>query len=85
MLKDYFVYIKEDLIQLKQNWLAIREYKQNFDTHIIYFFSLGELNRMWIFINWLDDQIKFILKAYSFNNFSEAYKLAINFEAQNKT
>jgi len=70
MLKDYFVHMKKELIQLKQNWLAIREYNQNFDMHIIYFSSLRELNGMCIFINWLDDHIKFIVKAYSPKNFS---------------
>jgi hypothetical protein len=65
--------------------MAIMEYKQKFDAHIIYFSSLGKFDRMCIFMNGLDDHIKFTVKAYSPKTIFRAYRLAINFETRNKT
>jgi len=53
MLGDYSTHMNEELIQLKQNQMVIVEYKRKFDTHIIYFFSLGELDRVCIFRKWV--------------------------------
>jgi hypothetical protein len=74
MLGDYYAHMKEELIQLKQNWMVIMEYEQKFDTHIIFFVSLGELDRVCIFVNGLDNHIKFMVKAYSPKIFFKAYK-----------
>jgi len=75
MLKDYSTRMKEELIQLKQNWMAIIDYKWKFNAQIIYFLSIGELDRVWIFVNRLDDHIKFMVKAYNPKTLSKAYKL----------
>jgi hypothetical protein len=72
MSKDYFAHMKEELIQLKQNWVAIVEYKRKFDAHIVYFSSLGELDKVYIFVNGLDNHIKFMVKAYSPKSLYEA-------------
>jgi hypothetical protein len=64
--------------------MAIIEYKQKFNGQIIYFLSLGELDRVWIFVNGLDDHIKFMVKAYNPKTLFEAYRVAINFESWNK-
>jgi len=74
MLEDYFAHMKEELIQLKQNWMAIVEYKWKFDVHIIYFFSLGELDRVCIFVNGLNNHIKFMVKASNPKTLSKAYR-----------
>ncbi len=39
---------------------------------------------MCIFVNGLDDHIKFMVKAYNPKTLSEAYRVAINFETWNK-
>jgi len=38
MLKGYSNHMKEELIKLKQSWMAITEYKWKFNIQIIYFF-----------------------------------------------
>jgi len=84
MLKDYSTHMKEELIQLNQNWMAITEYKWKFNIQIIYFLSLWELNKVCIFVNGMDDHIKFMVKAYNPKTFFEPYNVAINFETWNK-
>lgn len=64
--------------------MAITKYKWKFNTQIIYFLFLGEWDKVCIFVNGLDDHIKFIIKAYNPKTLSEAYKVAINFESWNK-
>lgn len=54
--------------------MVIMEYKWKFDTHIIYFFSLWELDRVCIFVNGLDNHIRFMVKAYSFKIPFKAYR-----------
>jgi len=54
--------------------MVIVEYKRKFDTHIILFFSLWELDRVCIFVNGLDNHIKFMLKTYSPKIPFKAYK-----------
>jgi hypothetical protein len=80
MSKDYSTRMKEKLIQLKQNWMAIIEYKRKFNAQIIYFPSLGELDKVCIFVNGLDYHITFMVKAYNPKTISKAYRVAIHFE-----
>jgi hypothetical protein len=54
--------------------MAIMEYKQKFDVHIILFFFLGELDKVCIFVNGLDNHIKFMVKAYNPKTLSKAYR-----------
>jgi hypothetical protein len=51
----------------------ITKYKQKFEGHIIYFPSLGELDKVSIFVNGLDNHIKFMVKAYSPKTLYKAY------------
>jgi len=53
--------------------MAITKYKQKFDAHIIYFSSLGELDKVGIFVNGLDNHIKFMVKAYNPKTLYKAY------------
>ncbi len=64
--------------------MAIIEYKQKFNAQIIYFLSLGELDKVCIFMNGLDDHIKFMVKAYNPKTPFEDYRVTINFETWNK-
>jgi hypothetical protein len=55
--------MKEELIQLCQEPITITKYKrQFFDVHIFYFFPLVELDCIFIFMNGLDDHIKYMVK-----------------------
>jgi len=49
------------------------EYKQKLDAQIIYFSSLGEFDKVCIFVG-LNNHIKFMVKAYNPKTFSKAYK-----------
>jgi hypothetical protein len=53
--------------------MAIVEYKWKFDVQIIYFSSLRELDKVCIFVNGLDNHIKFMVKAYNPKILSKAY------------
>jgi hypothetical protein len=56
--------MKEQLIQLCQEQITITKYKRQFDVHIFYFFPLVELDCIFIFMNGLDDHIKYMVKIY---------------------
>ncbi len=79
--------MKEELIQLCQEQITITKYKRQFDVHIFYFFffPLVELDCIFIFMNGLDDHIKYMVKTYNLKIVLEAYQLAINFENKEKT
>ncbi len=85
MLKDYFIRMKEELVQLCQERMTVTKYKCWFDVHIFYFFPLVELDCIFVFMNGLDDHIKYMVKTYNPKIVLEAYRLAINFENQEKT
>ncbi len=85
MLKDYFIKMKEELVKLCQEWMTLTKYKCWFDVHIFYFFPLVELDSIFIFMNGLDDHIKYMVKIYNPKIMLEAYGSAINFENQEKT
>jgi hypothetical protein len=44
--------------------MIITKYKDCFDEHILYFFYLAKLDRVCVFVNGLNDHIKYIVKAY---------------------
>jgi hypothetical protein len=68
MQKDYFIRMKEELIQLCQERITITKYKHRFDVHIFYFFPLVELHCILIFMNGLNDHIKYMVKIYNLKN-----------------
>jgi hypothetical protein len=60
--------------------MAITEYKWMFNAQIIYFPSVGELDRVCIFVNGLGYHIKFMVKTYNSKTIFKAYRVTINFE-----
>jgi hypothetical protein len=73
MLKDYFIRMKEELVQLCQEQMTVTKYKCWFNVHIFYFFPLVELDCIFVFMNGLDDHIKYTVKTYNPKIVLEAY------------
>lgn len=76
--------MRSEMYKLRQGGMSVAEFKSTFDEHSAYFPSWTEIDRVEFFVEALRDSIGFKVKAYAPVMLSDAYRLAANFEKQDR-
>lgn len=82
---NFHAHMRVEMYHVKEGSMNVAEFKAKFKEHATYFPSWIQADRVEFFVEALNKSIKYLVNAHDPKTEEHAFKLACNFERQQKT